>query len=184
MQTSAPMDNGLVGSQTMTAAREGPFKEPERAVQTLATTLLNAPRPTGSFGHISQAKFSTTEARSSLHTWTTPIQIWEGKVLSVDRPSGLMRVNLVAKIGDTQDHKGEISLEWVAEQDLDLVKRGAIFYWTIFKEVRRGSIRNAQELRFRRFPSWSRTQLTRIRAEGQRLRARVQSLTRLEESKG
>lgn len=100
---------------------------------------------------------------------TTPIQIWEGKVLEVDEKAGTIQVRLSAKLGNVEDHTGEIDLEWVAEQDRDLVKPGAIFYWTLFKETKRGSIKNSQELKFRRLPSWSKSQLARVRDQAEML---------------
>jgi hypothetical protein len=66
-----------------------------------------------------------------------------------------MRVSLEAKMVPIPRHQAEIDLEWVAEQDQDLVRPGAIFYLTLFKRTKRGSVENAQELRFRRRPAWS-----------------------------
>lgn len=104
---------------------------------------------------------------------TVPIQLWEGKVLDVDSRSGTMNVYLSAKIGNSPDHTAEINLEWVHAQDLDLVRPGAIFYLTLYKETKRGSISNAEELRFRRLPSWSKSQIERIKLEASRLLARA-----------
>lgn len=106
---------------------------------------------------------------------TAPIQIWEGRVVSVDRKKGIMEVLLSAKFGEVPDHTGEISLEWVVEQDAGLVVPGAIFYWTLYKETKRGSISNSQELRFRRLPSWSRTQIENMRVEAEKILARIRS---------
>ena len=105
--------------------------------------------------------------------WSVPIQLWEGTVKRVDVAAGVMSVTLSARLGNAVDHTADIDLQWVAPQDLDLVRPGAVFYWTIYKERKHGSIRNTQELRFRRFPTWSRAQLKRVRAEAARLRAKV-----------
>ena len=94
---------------------------------------------------------------------STPIEIWEGKVLDVDNAGQSMKVSLSAKMGKYADHTAEIDFEWIAEQDMDLVRPGAIFYWILYKETRHGSIRNSQELRFRRFPTWSKHQIKRMR---------------------
>jgi hypothetical protein len=95
---------------------------------------------------------------------STPIEIWEGKVLSVDGVGQSMYVSLSSKMGKYADHSAKIDFEWISEQDKSLVRPGAIFYWILYKETRHGSIRNSQELRFRRFPTWSRTQIKRMRA--------------------
>jgi hypothetical protein len=52
---------------------------------------------------------------------SAPIQIWEGTVIDVDYVAAVMHVVLNAKMGNMPRHTGEIELEWVAEQDRDLV---------------------------------------------------------------
>jgi hypothetical protein len=71
---------------------------------------------------------------------------------------------------------GEIDLEWVAEQDQDLVRPGAVFYLTLFKRTTRGSVENAQELRFRRRPAWSTAQLRRVEQEAAMLLSKMKPL--------
>lgn len=103
------------------------------------------------------------------------IQVWEGKVLEVDSDNGVMQVLLNAKIGQVLPHTGEIELQWVSEQDLDLVCPGAIFYLTLFKRKKRGGIENAQELRFRRRPSWTRQQIVQIEHEANMLLSKMKA---------
>jgi hypothetical protein len=108
------------------------------------------------------------------------IQVWEGTVLSVDREKQSMVAKLHAKIGAIDDHSGEISLEWVADQDVDLVCPGAVFYLTLYKKRRKGgTIENSQELRFRRRPSWSRQQIASIEAIAERLLSKLRASTDL-----
>lgn len=103
------------------------------------------------------------------------IQLWEGRVLSVDPQNEVMGVLLSAKIGQVPDHTGEIDLQWVSDQDRDLVQPGAVFYLTLFKQVRRGSVQNAQELRFRRRPAWSRSQVQRIQVDTAMIRSKMKA---------
>lgn len=103
------------------------------------------------------------------------LQLWEGRVLSVDDDTQSMRALLSAKMGQVPDHTAQIELQWVSEQDLDLVKPGAVFYLTLYKQVRRGNIKNSQELRFRRRPSWSQHQIQQIRAEAQVLVSKMKA---------
>lgn len=91
-----------------------------------------------------------------------PIEIWEGTVLSVDQASGNFDACLVAKLSDTPRHTGTFSFEWVSTQDIDLIESGAVFYLTLYKESERSSVRNAQEIRFRRMPSWSDRQIRNV----------------------
>jgi hypothetical protein len=90
------------------------------------------------------------------------IQIWEGEVKTVDQANGIMQVELNAKLGKMDTHSGEIEFRLVPEQDLDLVRPGAIFYLTLSNRIDRGSIENVQELRFRRRPSWTKQQIEQV----------------------
>jgi hypothetical protein len=104
------------------------------------------------------------------------IQVWEGTVLSVDRENQSMLAKLHAKIGAIPDHSGEIDLEWVADQDSDLVCPGAVFYLTLCKKRKTGgTIENSQELRFRRRPSWSQQQIVSIDAAAERLLSKLRA---------
>ena len=104
-----------------------------------------------------------------------PLQIWEGTVLDVNRAAGVMQVLLDAKIGQMPRHTGEIDLEWVDDQDQDLVRPGAVFYLTLFKRTK-PSVENAQELRFRRRPSWSAAQLKQIEEDAAMLLSKMKPL--------
>jgi hypothetical protein len=107
---------------------------------------------------------------------STPLQIWEGTVVEVDRSAGVMQVLLDAKIGQMPRHTGEIELQWVAEQDQDLLRPGAVFYLTLFKRTKRGSVENSQELRFRRRPAWSSAQLKKIQQDAATLLSKMTAL--------
>lgn len=107
---------------------------------------------------------------------TIPLQIWEGTVINVDYPEQVMHVMLDAKMGQTPRHAAEIELEWVTDQDEDLVVPGAVFYLTLYKETKRGSINNSQELRFRRRPSWSKPQLNQIDKDVAKIHAKMRAL--------
>ncbi len=87
-----------------------------------------------------------------------------------------MQVLLDAKIGQMPRHTGEIDLEWVSEQDQDLVRPGAVFYLTLFKRTKHGSIENSQELRFRRRPSWTVAQLKQIEEDAATLLSKMKTL--------
>lgn len=106
---------------------------------------------------------------------SSPLQIWEGKVLEVDHDNGLMQVLLSAKLNPMLPHTGEIELQWVSEQDKDLVCPGAIFYLTLFKRIKRGGIENAQELRFRRLPSWTKQQVVQVEQEASMLLSKMKA---------
>jgi len=103
------------------------------------------------------------------------IQIWEGRVVKVDEENRTMEVRLNAKIGQVPEHAGEIDLQWVSEQDKDLVQPGAIFYLTLSRRVKRGGIENNQELRFRRLPSWTKRQVAQVGREARMLLSKMKA---------
>ncbi len=106
---------------------------------------------------------------------STPLQTWEGTVVEVDRATGIMQVLLDAKWpGQMPQHTGEIELEWVDDQDQDLVRPGAVFYLTLFKRTK-PSVENAQELRFRRRPAWSASQVEQIERDATMLRSKMKA---------
>ena len=102
-----------------------------------------------------------------------PIQIWEGTVIEVYQADETMQVELNAKLGQIPRHMAEIDLQWVADQDRELLHPGAVFYLTLFKRTRRGSIENAQKLRFRRRPSWSAIQIEKIHEDAAMLLSKM-----------
>lgn len=106
-------------------------------------------------------------------TDASPLQIWEGRVLSVDSARRVMEVLLSAKL--IPDHTGEIDLEWVSEQDADLVRPGAVFYLTLYKRWKRTTVENSQELRFRRMPSWTKGQLQQVQQDTRMLLSKVRA---------
>ena len=131
------------------------------------STLVRQPKPIREI-NLPLIKAPTKRVRRD-ETLTVPLQIWEGEVITVDWESGVMHVKLCAKIGNVSDHSADIDLQWVSEQDIDLVQPGAILYWTLYKETTRGSVKNSEELRFRRLPNWTKAQIDSIRFDADEL---------------
>lgn len=145
---------------------------PQQSIDSAATTanVVNAPRAKY------YAPTSAIAPSESASADAAVIQVWEGTVLSVDSENQSMLAKLHAKIGAIPDHSGEIDLEWVADQDADLVCPGAVFYLTLYKKRKKGgTIENSQELRFRRRPSWSRQQIASIDAAAERLLSKLRA---------
>lgn len=110
--------------------------------------------------------FSNEELRKSI------IHVWEGRVLQVDKESQLMEVLLISDTGSMPDHVAKMSLEWVAEQDKGLVAPGASFYLIMYKTTTKRTIKNSQELHFRRLSRWSQSQINQISFDAEQLLAR------------
>jgi hypothetical protein len=87
-----------------------------------------------------------------------------------------MSVILEPKMTQGNRHSADISLEWVSDQDRNLVTSGAVFYLTLYKRTNRGSIQNSQELRFRRKPSWSATQVKNIESKATEIKNKFKVL--------
>lgn len=120
---------------------------------------------------ITPAVIQTKKTSSAVDVWAAPIQSFEGRVINVVENEA-MDVILVDKTGGMPDHELRIELQWVSEQDRDLIKRGAVFYLSLYKERSQGgSIRNSQEIRFRRLPNWSQTSIDKIKSKAEELLA-------------
>ncbi|WP_146217302.1 hypothetical protein [Dyella sp. AtDHG13] len=138
------------------------LQEKEQTLLDLAAEP-DAAMPTQYAGN-AKAKFSESEAAAL-------IQIWEGTVEEVLPDQKALRAVLRAKLGDVPDHYADIGLEWVSEQDRDLVSPGAVFYLSLYKATKpNGAKVNSEELRFRRLPAWTRRDIARINHEVARLR--------------
>jgi hypothetical protein len=64
------------------------------------------------------------------------------------------------------DERVEVSIDEVDEEDQSLLAPGAVFYWLILDEVRRGTRLTVTDLRFRRLPIWSKNELADVHRRG------------------
>lgn len=141
-----------------TVARLRPYDATPR------TTQGNAEKMGGTKSALRKVGIAPVEAarRPAPGVHSIPIQIWEGTVIDVDCKAGTIEAMLDAKLGSLPRHAATIAFDWIPAQDYPLVAPGAVFYLTLYRETERSSIRNAQEIRFRRLPSWSKAHLKRI----------------------
>ena len=90
------------------------------------------------------------------------VQQWEGTVVDV------LPQMLIARLRDLlhqqrPEERAEIPLAQVSEPDLPLVSTGAVFYWTVGYRISPSGQRTlASDIRFRRDPCWSESDLRRI----------------------
>jgi hypothetical protein len=97
------------------------------------------------------------------------LQEWEGTVLDLREDS--IRVRLVDKTNGGVEEEAEILLDEISRHDLPLIKRGAVFYWTIgYHDSATGQRTRQSIIVFRRLPAWSKSEL-----EAMRRRVRSQS---------
>lgn len=120
---------------------------------------------------VTPVTIQTNRTSNEVDNWAAPIQTFEGRVINVVKDQ-YMDVILMDKTGGMPDHEASIELQWVSDQDKDLVKRGAIFYLSLYKQrSQSGSIRNSEEIRFRRLPSWSQNSIDKIKIRAEELLA-------------
>ncbi len=91
------------------------------------------------------------------------VQAWEGEVLEIYEES--LSVKLIDKTDrSAQDAFTEIDLSELDQDDLDLVRPGAIFYWYVSYELRASGKKRSSMMRFRRVPAWTADDLKRTEA--------------------
>lgn len=182
ISTDVPATSGMSPASDPAVRRQERgrnFAPVERVHRTTLPGDLELPRGTAPDRvEAPQKRFEPPLARkmlpSDVSANSTPLQIWEGTVVEVDHATGTMQVLLDAKMGQMPKHTGEIDLEWVDDQDQDLVRPGAVFYLTLFKRTK-PSVENAQELRFRRRPAWSASQIEQIENDAAMLRSKMKA---------
>lgn len=85
------------------------------------------------------------------------LQFWEGRV------DELVNEGIVAIIRDktnpsNPEEEATILLEEISDEDIDLVRPGAVFYWSIGYEDA-PSRRRISQIRFRRLPGWTKREI-------------------------
>ena len=99
------------------------------------------------------------------------IQSWEGYVIETDEEQGVFLAHLKPIKGESGDLEAEIYLSEISEDDLPLVKPGAMFYWSIGYIIKStGTKINASVIRFRRMPTWSKQDIEAAKKQVKSLR--------------
>lgn len=96
------------------------------------------------------------------------IQKWEGLVIEVRKDTFLAK--LVKILGEGLDQEAEIYIEEVEQEDHNLIKPGAMFYWTIGYLDRPSGRLRASIIRFRRLSLWSKLELESAEAKMKELK--------------
>jgi hypothetical protein len=67
------------------------------------------------------------------------------------------------------EYEAVLSTEEISEDDLPLLKEGAVLYWTIGYKTRTGTRERVSTVRLRRLPVWSRAEIARVRSQAHEL---------------
>ncbi|MGB7911289.1 MAG: hypothetical protein WCF59_03595 [Desulfobaccales bacterium] len=96
------------------------------------------------------------------------LQKWQGYVLKVLDNS--LWVRLIDLTQDGPDEEAEISLKEISQDDFELIKPGAIFYWNIgYFDFYSGQRIRSSVIRFQRMPAWSDEEIDAAREQAERL---------------
>ncbi len=97
-----------------------------------------------------------------------PLQKWEGVVLEVE--PDIFRARLVDLTCPNPPEEVELPRGEVSDSDVDLLRPGGLFYWTIgYLDDRFGQRQRTSRIRFRRLPPWTADELESARREAELL---------------
>lgn len=89
-------------------------------------------------------------------------QQWEGVVTNIARDEFTVVLRDLAN-RNAPEIEAVLPLEEVPDDDLKLLKRGAVLYWTIgYEQTQAGQRKRVSTIRLRRLPAWSRADVARI----------------------
>ena len=92
--------------------------------------------------------------RQRLQDHIISLQKWQGYVIKIQNGSLLVRLIDLTESGPEEE--AEIPLEELSEDDKELIKPGAVFYWNIgYKDSFTGQRTRISIIRFQRLPKWS-----------------------------
>ncbi len=99
------------------------------------------------------------------------LQMWEGRVISIDIDNNEFTAVISDKTNpDLPDEQVTLSIEDVPKNDLQLLNKGAVFYWSIGYADYPGRPRTRESrIRFRRLPKWTHRELVKAREKGAEL---------------
>lgn len=92
------------------------------------------------------------------------LQSWEGVVESLGDETFWATLHDLTN-PENPPEVAEIWLEELAEEDRELLRVGAVFYWTIMYDDTSGSRSRRSDIRMKRMPRWSRGEIDRLKSE-------------------
>lgn len=108
-------------------------------------------------------------------TWTRPerrfkvLQAFEGTVTCVSGDECWVQIRDITS-DEYIVEESSFSLAEISQCDLELVKPGAVFYWSIgYEDSLDGQRKRASGIRFQRIPFWTEEELKKVREESERL---------------
>ncbi len=137
---------------------------PRTATPELAATATMS-QPPGASTSVGQRRSSLAETvvrlpdPSPLDYCFDVRQQWEGVVTNVDHEEFSVVLRDILR-GSEPEYEAVLSIEEVSEDDLPLLKEGAVLYWTIGYKTRTGTRERVSTIRLRH--AWSRSDIERV----------------------
>jgi|GEM_PF-998412 len=96
------------------------------------------------------------------------LQKWEGYVLEINKDNIIAQLIDLNLLGNKEI--AEIPKQEISSSDFDLLREGAVFYWTIgYRDSTSGQRERVSTIRFRRLPMWTEKEILRAKESGERL---------------
>lgn len=153
-----------------------PYVSPEGQIASyilrISPSILTEPKPQASVADIVQSVLEPPPRFFRLlgRRPTSPfvlLQKWEGIVLELSRDSFVAR--LTDLFGSSTEEEAEIAFEEIDPQDRELVRPGAVFYWSIGYDDKASGRERVSLIRFRRLPTWTEEELGWVRREAEEI---------------
>ena len=110
--------------------------------------------------------------RNSLNTKFKVLQKWEGIVESFD--GEVLQVKLVDLTNGGTDEEAELYVEDINQDDISLIKEGAMFYWNIGYETQKdGQIKKSSFVKFKRLPKINPNEFDIIHDRAKEIEAKI-----------
>lgn len=94
-----------------------------------------------------------------------PLQEWEGYVSEVRENTFTARLVDMTANQKIEDEIGEFSIEELSEDNVALLREGAVFRWVIgYQRSKAGTKRRVSEIVFRRLPAWTNRDLAEAKS--------------------
>jgi hypothetical protein len=104
------------------------------------------------------------------------LQKWEGCVTKVTKDSFF--ANLVDLTNsDIPEEEVEIPIKEIVQEDIELIRPGAVFYWNIgYYDKTSGRLRSSL-IRFRRLPLWTKNEINLAKSKAEELSKSINAIT-------
>lgn len=127
-----------------------------KSIQKGGLTSIISNKNTSEVGEVSKLEFlalpkeSEFTRSSIIRNYSRASQKWVGYITSINETSFIARLKDITNGGT--DEEAELDFDEISPDDKPLLCLGAVFYWSIGKEMHNGQIKSESLIRFKRTP--------------------------------